>query len=354
MTLRFRDRDAPVTKDGLIFRTYGYDHPPNSCFCDLEYAPDSLYQAEGTKALRQGPLNRYYKFFLDGGLKFALAQDTPYQIYHRPLGRMMVGVESGRISHIMRPEARLKELFSSDGDALVEAAREVVYIVADNSDLRQDDFGVFGSLAHGFHSVQHSDVDLVVYGRRELSELRSTLTSLFDGGTLENEFNDWTKYDPPHHWNFTYLTKVEYGEYQRRKLIYARYASESLGRRVNVEFEPVRRWDEVNNEYGITERIEPFGRVEARAEVLSDEEGGFMPSVYSVRVKEVSGDVDPRDVRRVVSYVKEFRMQLEAGETALIRGNLERVVTRDEEFHQIALSYGPDYFDQVLKAVEPR
>jgi len=351
LNLRFRDRDAPVTKDGLIFRTYGYDHPPDSCFCDLEYAPESLYRAEGTKALRQGPRIKHYKFYLDGGLKFALARDPPYQIYHQPLRRMMVGVESARISYVVRPEVRLKELFSSDGDALVEAAREVVHIVTDNSNLRQDDFGVFGSLAHGFHSVQHSDVDLVVYGKRELRELRSALVSLFDEGVLENEFDDWTTDDPPHHWNFARLTKAEYGEYQRRKLIYARYASEGLGRRVNVEFEPVRRWDEVNNEYGITERIESLGRVEATAEVLSDEEGGFMPSVYPVRIVEISGDVDPRDVRRVVSYVKEFRLQLVAGETALVRGNLEKVVTQDEEFHQIALSYGPDYFDQVLKAI---
>lgn len=351
MTLRFRDRDAPVTKDGLIFRAFGYDHPPDSCFCDLEYAPESLYSAEGTKALRGGRGNRHYKFYLDGGLKFALARDPPYQIYHKALQRTVVGVEESRVSRVVKPDVRLKELLSDEGDPLVEATREVIHIVTDNSGLRVDDFGVFGSLAHGFHSVQHSDVDLIVYGKRELRELMSALVNLVDSGILENEFGDWTTDDPPHHWNFTHLTKAEYGEYQRRKLIYARYASEGLGRRVNVEFEPVRRWDEVNNEYGITERIEPLGRVEAMAEVLSDEEGGFMPSVYPVRIVEISGDVDPRDVRRVVSYVKEFRLQLVAGETALVRGNMERVVTQDEEFYQIALSYGPDYFDQVLKAI---
>ncbi len=76
-----------------------------------------------------------------------------------------------------------------------------------------------------------------------------------------------------------------------------------------------------------------------------------MPSIYPVRISEVNANVDRHSIRRVVSYVKEFRLQLKAGETALIRGNLEKVVTKNEEFHQITLSYGPDYFDQVLKVV---
>ncbi len=37
---------------------------------------------------------------------------------------------------------------------------------------------------------------------------------------------------------------------------------------------------------------------------------------------------------------------------ALIRGNLERVEREDDVFHQITLSYGEDYFDQVLKPIE--
>jgi predicted nucleotidyltransferase len=71
-----------------------------------------------------------------------------------------------------------------------------------------------------------------------------------------------------------------------------------------------------------------------------------------VELHEVSCDIDPGSISRVVSYVKEYRLQLLAGETALIKGNLERVVTVNGEFHQIALSYGPDYFGQVLKALK--
>jgi len=52
-----------------------------------------------------------------------------------------------------------------------------------------------------------------------------------------------------------------------------------------------------------------------------------------------------------VSFVEEFRLQLCAGEEALIEGNLERVEREDSVFHQITLSYSEDYFDQILKPV---
>ena len=349
--IMFRDRDAPITKDGLIFRVFGYDHPKRSCFCDLEYAPHSLYSVETLKALREGPEGRFYKFYLDGGLKFATAQKPPYTIFHQPMQKTMVGVKLSQMSRVMRPERRLVKLLKVSGDPLIETMRGVLGIVTDNSNLRAGDFGVFGSLAHGFHSVRYSDVDLIIYGKKKLVELRETLQNLFDDGIMENEFDDWTLNDPPHHWNFTRYSKTEYGSYQRRKLIYARYLSKDLGRRVHVEFEPVRRLNEVKNEYGDIEKIGSLGRVEARGYVLNDEDGGFMPSIYPVQISEVNADVDRHSIKRVVSYVKEFRLQLNAGETALIRGNLESVVKKDEEFHQITLSYGSDYFDQVLKAV---
>jgi len=349
--MRFRDRDAPVTPTGLVFRTFGYDHPTDSCFCDLEYASEKVYRTDDPKALRDGLPTKYYKFYLDGGLNFALSQEPPYRILHRPLNRMMVGVRAEQLSHVVRPGERLEELLATNGDPLIEATREVLGLVTDRSNLKPRDFGVFGSLAHGFHKPRYSDIDLVIYGIEGLKELRMTLKGLYDEGSLRNEFEDWTPEDPPNHWNFTNYSKEEYGPSQMRKLIFAKYNSEGLGREVNVEFEPVRKWDEIDNEYETTERIEELGRVQAIGEILSDDEGGFMPSIYLVELKEIDADVDPDQIRRIVSYVKEFRLQLEAGERVLIRGNLERVETKDEEFHQITLSYGPNYFDQVLKSI---
>jgi len=113
--MRFRDRDAPVTPEGLIFRTYGYDHPPESCFCDLEYASESIYKTDNPKAIRTGPSSNFYKFYLDGGLTFARKQTPPYVLPHDPLGAAVVGVRAEQLSEVMRPQERLKELLGEEG-----------------------------------------------------------------------------------------------------------------------------------------------------------------------------------------------------------------------------------------------
>jgi len=352
--MKFRDRDAPVSLNGLIFRTYGYDHPPDSCFCDLEYAPETLYTSKDPRAIRDGLSTKHYKFYFDGGLKFALNYDPPYKIIHRALSRDMVGVREPDVSRVVRPDEQLQELMNGDGDPLQKTCVEIIDLVTESSSLKPSDFGVFGSLAHGFHNTRYSDVDLIIYGKRELRELRATLEALYEGGVFRNEFDGWTTLDPPAHWNFKHFSKEEYGFHQRRKRIYAVYDAESLGREVKIEFEPVRRWDEVANEYDETLSIKDLGRVEACGEVISGDEGGFMPSVYQVRLEEVDGDISPGEVTRIVSYVEEFRLQAEKGERIVVRGNLEEVETRNGRFHQITLSYGRNYFDQVLKPADPR
>jgi predicted nucleotidyltransferase len=347
--MKFRDRDSPVAHNGLIFRTYGYDHPRDSCFCDLEYAPETLYTTRDPRALRDGLPTKHYKFYFDSGLKFALNQDPPFKLHHEALSRGMVGIREKEISRVLRPDERLMELMKGDGDPLQRTCVEIIDLITESSSLKASDFGVFGSLAHGFHNPLYSDVDLVIYGKEELRDLRTTLTELYKGASLRNEFDDWTPLDPPAHWNFKHLSKEEYGRHQRRKMIYSVHDAELLGREVKIEFEPVRRWDEITNEYDETLSIQELGRVEVVGEVISGDEGGFMPSIYPIRLEEIDGNIDPGEISRVVSYVEEFRLQVETGERIIIRGNLEEVETRNGGFHQITLSYGRDYFDQVLK-----
>jgi predicted nucleotidyltransferase len=350
--MRFRDRDAPITSDGLIFRTYGYDHPPNSCFCDLEYAPENLYKSEDPRAVRNGHSTKYYKFYFDGGLKFALRRDPPYELLNEPLGLNMVGVRDSQIFRVMRPNKRLLELLEEDNDSLITACKEVLDLVLDSSSLKYGDFGVFGSLAHRFHNPKYSDIDLIIYGKDQLHILRETLDGLYKNGLLKNEFEDWNPSFPPVHWNFKHYSKKQYGELQKRKRIYATYNSQSLNRIVKVEFEPVRRWNEIDNKYSSYKKITNLGRVDATGEILQDDESGFMPSIYYVYLKEINKNIDCGNIIRVVSFVEEFRLQLQTGESVFMKGNLERIEKYDGIFYQIVLSYGEDYFDQVLLPID--
>ncbi len=347
--MKFRDRDAPVTNSGLIFRTYGYDHPKDSCFCDLEYAPEYLYKTDDPRAVRDGLFKKYFKFYFDSGLKFALSQNPPYRLHHKALDRFMVGVKKSDVSFVVSPENKLQELLVYAEDPLQKTCVEIVDFITDSSNLKESDFGIFGSLAHDFHNPKYSDVDLIVYGSRELKELRSTLEDLYTSKIFSNEFERWTIQDPPAHWNFKYLSKKEYGFLQKRKGIYAIYRASNLERCVKIEFEPVRQWDEINNKYEETINIKNLGWIKASGEVLSDDSSGFMPSLFHVKLDQINLDIDPEEVKVILSFVEEFRLQVVKGEHFLVQGNLEEIETNKRRFYQITLSYGKNYFEQVLK-----
>ncbi len=109
----------------------------------------------------------------------------------------------------------------------------------------------------------------------------------FSRGILSGTSSTTDPPRPPGPLDFKRLSKEDYGWHQRRKRIYAVHDAELLGREVKIEFEPVRRWDDITNEYPETLSIRELGRVEAVEEVVSGDEGGFMPSIYPVRLEEV-------------------------------------------------------------------
>ena len=94
------------------------------------------------------------------------------------------------------------------------------------------------------------------------------------------------------------------------------------------------------------------GWIRAVAKVLDDGENAFMPSIYPIEILEILEGPKVDDIRRIISYVEEFRMQAWKDETVYVEGNLERVEMKNEVFHQITLTYGPRYYEQTLKVLE--
>jgi predicted nucleotidyltransferase len=219
-----------------------------------------------------------------------------------------------------------------------------------------EDFGVFGSLLQGFYHPRFSDIDIVVYGRKNLEQIREVLQELYrnKGSRFSNEFEDSSSIRGKV-WRFKNISPDEFVWHQRRKLIYGVFHDEASKRAIKVEFEPVKSWNEINNEYSQIKRITREGWVRAYLRVMDDSEAPFMPSIYHVEAVKIVEAPRVEDLMRVVSYLEEFRMQAWKGETVYVEGNLERVETQNgESFHQITLTYGPRYYEQVLKIAEPK
>ncbi|MEM3770222.1 MAG: nucleotidyltransferase domain-containing protein, partial [Candidatus Bathyarchaeia archaeon] len=214
---------------------------------------------------------------------------------------------------------------------------------------------VFGSLLQSFYHPRFSDIDIVVYGRKNLERIREILLELYvdKGSGFSNEFEDDSSIRGKA-WHFKNISPKEFVWHQRRKTIYGVFQDEASKRAIKVEFEPVKGWSEIINEYSQIKRITREGWVKALLYVKDDSEAPFMPSIYRVEVVKIVEGPKIEDLRRVVSYLEEFRMQTWSDETVYAEGNLEKVELRNDEcFHQITLTYGPRYYEQVLKVAEP-
>ena len=356
-SLRLRDRDAIITSEGLIFRVFGYTHPPEAYVCDAEYAPSTLFKSSNPKAYRTDGEKVFYKFYEDEGWRFVEEKFPQYMIPYEPIGRKVVGVRHSDMASVRKPEEALKRLIEKEPkDELVKALQKVLEATALSSGLPLEDFGVFGSLLQGFYHPRFSDIDIIVYGRKNLERIREVLQELYKdkGSHFSNEF-DGSSSIRGKVWRFKNISPDEFVWHQRRKTIYGVFHDEASKRAIKFEFEPVKGWSEISNEYSQIWRITREGWVRAYLRIMDDSEAPFMPSIYHVETVKIVEGPRVEDLRRVVSYLEEFRMQAWKGETVYAEGNLERVETQNgESFHQITLTYGPRYYEQVLKVAEPK
>lgn len=350
--LTLRDRDAVITREGLIFRVFGYSHPPNAFICDAEYASAKVFTSKDPRAPRTGGNQTFYKFYNDEGWKLVSARFPQYTVFHEMLGQRVVGIKQGDIAEVRKPEERLQALIkASSKDELQGATQRVLSIVLQRSGLSAVSFGVFGSMLHGFHHPKLSDIDLIVYGVRENAKIRETLQALYADSRsgFKNEFESDAAMAGKQ-WRFKNYTVKEFIWHQKRKQIYGLFNDAKSGRTIKAEFEPVKAWSEIASEYDSQTRILRKGWVKITARVTADNETPFIPSVYGIKPLTVlNGTRDALEAVRVVSYMEEFRAQAEKDETVTVEGNLEEVITPHNSFHQIALTYCPRYYEQVLK-----
>ena len=339
-----------------MFRVFGYTHPQDAFVCDIEYAPATVFKSDDPRAFRNNGKNVFYKFYEDGGWKFLQSNFSQYLIFHEMLQSNVIGMKERDIARVRKPDEELQKLDVRPKDGLVIATQRILELVAERSGISNANFGVFGSMLHGFHHPGFSDIDLIIYGRTEISKLRKTLQELYedDSSLFRNEF-ETDQSIRGKRWRFRNFSAREYLWHQRRKLIYALFSDENSHRWIKTEFEPVMDWREVINEYDSVSRILQRGWIIVKARVVEDRDSPFIPSAYGVEVLEVlEGSREALEVSRIVSYLEEFRLQAFKDEIVYVEGNLEEVVTSEGRFYQIALTYCLRYYEQVLKSLNYR
>jgi predicted nucleotidyltransferase len=170
-----RDRDAIQSAEGIIFRVFGYSHPKDAYLCDAEYASSNIFNSTDPRAPREGRSELYYKFYNNEGMKLVAKKYPQYLVNHEMLGLKLVGVPQNLIVEARQPQPRLQELLKKGPtDQLLAAMMRVLDISSAKSGVKKEDFGVFGSMLHGFHHPKYSDIDFTIYGKEENRKIRET------------------------------------------------------------------------------------------------------------------------------------------------------------------------------------
>jgi predicted nucleotidyltransferase len=353
-TSKLRDRDAIVTREGLIFRVFGYSHPSKAYICDAEYAPAEIFKSNNPKAFRNKGRHVFYKFYEDEGWKFVNRIFPQHTIFHEMLCRDVVGVYHSNVVKVRKPGDELGRLVETrPKDELVSALQNVLEVVTQCCNLSTKIFGLFGSMLHGFHHPRFSDIDLIIYGGKKAVRLYENLQELYrrESSTIKNEF-ETDELVRGKLWRFPNYSPKEYVWHQRRKTMYALFNDEGSGRVIKTEFEPVQDWEEIRNEYDAEARIVQKGWTKILARVVEDRDAPFIPSIYGIETLRVlKGAKEAVEASRIISYMEEFRMQARRDEAIYVEGNLEEVVTPRGNFYQVTLTYCPRYYEQALKVV---
>jgi predicted nucleotidyltransferase len=213
---------------------------------------------------------------------------------------------------------------------------------------------VFGSLLHGFYHPDLSDIDLTIYGKGNIQTLRETLQEVYAQGSspLKNEFETCETLKGKA-WRFKNFSSEEYVWHQRRKQIYAVFENGKNGRKIKTEFEPVKEWREIHNDYDSETSVARIGWVKILARVVRDSDGPFIPSIYEIEpLRVLKGKKVAQEAIRILSYLEEFRMQVNRDETIEVEGNLEQVTNKKKSYYQVALTRCARYYEQVLKSTE--
>jgi uncharacterized protein len=352
-TLKLQDRDGILTKEGIIFRVFGYSHPENAYVCDAEYASSKIFQSKDPRAPREGKDGLYYKFYNDEGMKLMAKQYPQYLFYHQMLARRIVGVNQKDIFVARKPQPRLQEIIKAvPTDPLIAATMRVLNVATDKSGLKSSDFGVFGSMLHNFHHPKYSDIDFTIYGRVQNKKMQQTMQALYEDKTsgFRNEFES-EKSMVGKRWLFKNFDVADFVWHQRRKMIYGLYDdTKNSGRVIKAEFEPVKAEGEVVNEYDPNSRIIQLGWTKMRAKITNDQDAPFIPSIYGIQPLEIiKGSPEAAKATRIFSYMEEFRAQAKTGEEVTVEGNLEQIISPKGDTYQVTLTYCPLYWEQVLK-----
>lgn len=233
-------------------------------------------------------------------------------------------------------KAGLKQLLQQENpDELQKAAVDLVSLLSDRSGLDAEDFGVTGSLLAGIHKPNFSDIDLVVYGRKEALRLKRILMSLYRERAAsikrlpQPTLSEWAREKASIH-PVSFREALQFYRLKWNYGIFEKYI---------FSIHPVRRDDELTERYG-DRTYKPLGIDVIVGRVSDVSESMFLPHTYGISKVKSTSERRLGGLKEVVSYEGFYHLDLHPGERVIARGKIEQVTDRRRQSEHLRLVVG--------------
>jgi len=311
---KLRIRDFIETKEELYFAVVSYHHPKDRYLAFLRYYPDRKgdrkRKIDGKTFRKISSTKNSYEY---------LRKNFPVYVYND-----MQAVQEYKIKRIYYPPEGLERICRGPEGRLEE---KVVRLSDIFGEIPNNKKGVTGSLLIGM-SNKASDIDFVVYGRKNYEKAREILK---ESDKLRPTKKEWYKVYKKRFPLEKTLSFEEFLWYEQRK--YHKGVIEDTI--FDILF--VRDFEEIPKEENKFARIK---KERLRAKVIDASFAFDSPAIYKVRSEVVS---------EVISYTHTYALQAFEGETIEVCGYLEKAL--EEDYYRVVVGTTREAEGEYIKVI---
>ncbi len=320
------------SKEKMIFDVKGISHPDDRVIAFVRYIPVKYFELAKTDS----PTGYRKLYDLDERYAF-LKKKFPDYLFDDPKGRgSLQGVLKDRIQTIYNPLLKMKGLVEEDlqkSDKLEKLALELATQIEEYSNVKLENIGISGSILVELHN-EKSDIDLVVYGRKNGQAIYQNMPEIFDSCFKVNRYS---KTELKSLWNQRgQQNQIDYNLFynlEKDKQLQGTISSRDFYTRL------VLLPDEYYEPYQHTE-IRSLGELEIEATIANDELSIFTPCIYylkEIKIKTKSKTIDCIP-NRIFSVRGRYADIAKENDKVNVRGKLEAVkINGKREYYQLTL-----------------
>jgi uncharacterized protein len=323
LSMRVRPRDFIHSKDDLFFATTNYLHPQDRIISFLRYIPDP----EGERSTNGA---RYSKVDSKQAYEF-LTHNFPDYLFDCDItGVPMMGVPLEKVSKILKPDKRLKEIMNTFPlNDLLKKVVKVANTFHDIAEIPYDKMGISGSILPALYDPDQSDIDFVIYG---LKNHRKAVDTFKD---VRKSKNSTLRGVGEEYWRKLYQKRIKDSSlsYEEFKWYETRKNNRGIVDNTLFDILATRDWDEIKGSYGDT-TFQPSGTIKIEG-TISDALASFdNPAVYKVEGVEIL-EGPKVSINELASFTHTYAGQAREGERVIAKGKLEKVIGKKTKYRLI-------------------